>query len=733
VPLGLVTVTPLAGNELHFYSMSASEEMGRPFEFVVDVLSKNSDVKIVDALGQMMTVTAELTELRGLRHFNGYVTRFSQVGMVGNFYQYRAILHPWLWFLGRTADCRIFQDHGVPDVVKKVFRKYQMNLFDDALEKPGSDYPPRDYVVQYRETDLNFVSRLLEDVGISYHFVHGPTNHTLVLTDSIGGRKRQAGYEKVMLRPPTESGNLECLTSWNATQEIKTAGYVLRDFDYLKAGAPLLAQRIPGQDKNRFLMGEFYDYPGSYLKQDEGDRAALVRLNETQSYYETIQTDGPIRGLGVGNIFMVVDAPWSDGKKEHLIIGAQYELSGHDPESGDGADEDVFHASFTLVDSQVFFRPTRLSPRPVVQGPQTAIVVGPKKDDDNPEEIWTDDNGRILVRFHWERLGAAKPADPERADDDKDNETNPCFVRVASLWAGQQWGIQFTPRIGQEVIVEFLEGDPDRPIVTGAVYNSTHKPPYANKNKTQSGIKTHSTTGAGPTNFNEIRFEDKKGSEELFIQAEKDQTTKVKHNQSISVGADRSVSVGGNESISVQGTRSSTITKKETQTFNDAREMKVKLTNLDEITGHHTGKYQDGREETVEKGDKLTVVGSDKTDSVEGKYDITAKTEFKVIQGSNTVLVKDAILLDNSKCQVQLKGGDATISAADSITLVCGAASIKLSKDGSIEINGSQKVAIGGGGSSVELQAAGASVSGTKVTVSGTAMTEITGAMVKIN
>jgi len=255
--LGLITVTPLAGNDLHFHSMSGSEEMGRPFEFVVDVLTKKGDIKIIDAMGQMMTVTAELTELRGLRHFNGYITRFSQVGMVGNFYQYRAVLHPWLWFLGRSADCRIFQDHGVPDVVKKVFRKYANNLFEDALEKPGSDYPPRDYVVQYRETDLNFVSRLLEEVGISYHFVHGPTNHTLVLTDSVAGRKRKTGYEKVMLRPPTESGNLECLTSWNATQEIKTAGYVLRDFDYLKAGAPLLAQRIPDEDKNRFLKGEF--------------------------------------------------------------------------------------------------------------------------------------------------------------------------------------------------------------------------------------------------------------------------------------------------------------------------------------------------------------------------------------------------------------------------------------------------------------------------------------------
>ena len=303
----LIGVTPLAGNDLLFRSMSGDEELGRPFEYVVDVLSKNPGIKLAEALGQTMTVSVPLAA--GFRYFNGLVTRFSQIGMAGSYYVYRAVLHPWLWLLGQTSDCRIFQNRSVPEIVAKMFRKYPANLFKEVLEKPGEDYPPRDYTVQYRETDLNFVSRLLEEVGISYHFVHGPDSHTLVLTDSIAGREHQSGYELVPLRPQTGAGEIECLITWHSTQQVKTAGVVLRDFDYLKAGAPLRGQRLSVEDKDRIVTGEFYDYPGRYLTLAGGDQAAGVRLNEVQSYYETVRTTGPVRGLGVGNIFRLIEAP----------------------------------------------------------------------------------------------------------------------------------------------------------------------------------------------------------------------------------------------------------------------------------------------------------------------------------------------------------------------------------------------------------------------------------------
>jgi type VI secretion system secreted protein VgrG len=593
--VGFITVSPLAGEELHFHAMTGDEEMSRPFQYVVDVLSKKPDIKLADALGQKMTVTVEQSDL-GLRCFNGHVTRFSQVGMRGTYFAYRAVLHPWLWFLAHTSDCRIFQNKSIPEIVKKIFRKYPVNAFREVLEKPSEDYPAREYTVQYRETDLRFVNRLLEEAGISYHFEHEADKHTLVLTDSISGREHRKGYATVPLRPQARAGEIECLNSWHVTEEVKTASYVLRDFDYLNPGAPLLAQLAPGHESERQLTGERYDYPGRYRTQEAGDQAVKVRLNEAQSFYQIVHAAGPVRGLGVGNIFMLIQAPFSDGKTEHLVVKALYELQGHDPESGDSdTAHDEFACSMTLVDSKIPFRSPCRTPKPIVQGPQTAIVVGPKKDDDNPEEIWTDDHGRVLVRFHWERLGRAKPNDPERADDDKDNESTPCFVRVASLWAGKQWGIQFTPRIGQEVMVEFLEGDPDRPVITGRMYNNRNKPPYSNANKTQSGIKTHSTKGGGANNFNEIRFEDKKGHEELFVQAEKTHTVHVK--------GSRTLTVGGSESISIGGTRTTTVTKKDTVVLKDEHNMTVsQMASQYFKNGHIQNVYGADQEMFVEKG-----------------------------------------------------------------------------------------------------------------------------------
>jgi len=642
-----IEVTPLAGNDLFFHAMSGDEEMNRPFQYIVDVLSKGRDIQLVDALGEKMTITVEQS-LTGARCFNGYVTRFTQVGMHGNYYHYRAVLHPWLWFLAHTSDCRIFQNKSVPEIVEKIFRKYPNNDFKLVLEKPGADYPVREYTVQYRETDLRFINRLLEEVGISYHFVHGIDTHTLVLTDSIAGREHRFGYDTVPLRTPGETGQTECLSHWSTAQEIKTAAYVLRDFDYLKPRAPLLSQLVPGDDPNRELLGEMYDYPGRFQTQDAGDQTVKVRLNEAQSYYETVTASGSVRGVGVGNVFMLTEAPWSDGKTEHLIVRARYELQGKLPESGPDAGQDRFECQLTLVESHVPFRPVTRTPKPVVQGPQTAIVVGPKKDDDNPEEIWTDDLGRVLVRFHWERLGPYKPHDPERDSEEQDNESAPCFVRVASLWAGQQWGVQFTPRIGQEVMVEFLEGDPDRPIVTGRMYNNVNKPPYPKAKATQSGIKTHSTKGGGPNNFNEIRFEDKKGEEELFVQAEKTHTVKVK--------GSRSLSVGGSESISVGGTRSTTVTKKDTVHLNDEHETIVMgVTNHTYKAGHNHNVFGDVHSIIVEKN---------REDYVALQLSMESGEEILLKVGGSTISIKDGT--------IDLKTTNITINGSSVVDVIGG-------------------------------------------------------------
>ena len=689
--LGPVSVSPLAGNELFFRSLSGSESMNGLYQYTVQVLAKVGTIKLPQVLGQNMTIAVPLSS-GSPRYFNGYVTRFSRIGAHGSHYLYRAVLRPWLWFLGHTSDCRIFQNQTIPDIVKAIFDKYPNKSVDPNL----GDYAPQAYLVQYRETDLNFVCRLLERAGIAFHFSHDNGSHKMILTDSITGRPIAKDYGTIALRPETESGDDERLTSWHVSQEVATGAYVLKDFDYLKPKAPLIAALSPAATPEMTALGETFDYPGQFLTLDEGKKIAATRLQQEQAYYETIDAGGSVRGVGVGNIFSLTGPLSDEGDRQFLVVKAHYEIHGHSLESsGDSGKERTFHCALTVIDAKHPFRPTRVTPTPVVQGPQTAVVIGRDKKDvsGGKDEICTDDLGRILVRFPWERSKDAKPADSGGIDSDEDKPI--CWLRVAQLWAGAGWGTVFIPRIGQEVMVEFLEGDPDRPIVTGRVYNKDNKPPYLDEAKvTQSGIRTHSTPGGGPKNYNEIRFEDKKGSEELYVQAEKNHTVNVK--------ADRSVTVGGNETITVQGTRTTTVTKHDTVTLKEKHDMTV--------TDLVTQTFNKGHKLNVYSADQSIEIGENKTEKVAKVYDLTTTVKYSLTQGGTNLTCEGG--------NVTLKaGGTVLIEAPTEITLRVGGNSITLSASG-IEITGSQ-VAISGGGSEMTVTPAGVEATGPMIKMNG--------------
>jgi type VI secretion system secreted protein VgrG len=343
------------------------------------------------------------------------------------------------------------------------------------------------------------------------------------------------------------------------------------------------------------------------------------------------------------------------------------------------------------------------------------------------DEICTDEFGRVKVQFDWDRNG------------ERDQKAG-CWVRVAQVWAGKQWGAMHIPRVGQEVIVEFLDGDPDRPIITGRVYNKDNMPPYElPKNKTQSGIKSRSSKDGTASNFNELRFEDLKGKEELHIQAEKDMSTLVKNNQSTSVGADRSVSVGGNHSVSVNGTQSTTVTKDETQTYKANRTMKVTGKNNDTVTDTHTATYDNTRTETVKAPDALTVNAGDKTITVHGKFDNTVDTEFKVTKGGTTMTITDDFVmsatgkmdLHNPGTSVIGEGTKLTLNAGAELTLTCGSSSISMKSDGTIEITG-KTVKIGNATNNAAFEPAGTTINGVQITSSATGIHQISGALVKV-
>jgi type VI secretion system secreted protein VgrG len=525
-------VTPLGDDVLLFHTMSAREGMSQLFEYQLDLLSTKDDINLDEILGKNVTVKLALTSDE-TRFFNGFVTRFAEGGTFGRFRRYSATVRPWLWLLTRTSDCRVFQEQTVPEIIKTVFADHGVADFKFELT---STFRKWTYCVQYRETDFNFVSRLMEHEGIGYHFRHTEGHNTLVLTDSTSMHTAVPGAETLSFISDVDQirPELEHIRSWEISREIQPGVYIHDDYDLERPSVELktsktLPRNFTGSDF------EVYDYPGLYTQKPDGEQYAAVRIDELGSQFEFAQGKTNARGLTVGALLTLEDHPRADQNREYLIVSSSTEMLFENYESVIDPRPTNYSCAFVAMPSSQQFRPRRRTRKPFVQGPQTAFVVGPAG-----EEIFTDELGRVKVQFHWDRRGA-------------NDQQSSCFIRVSQYWAGKNWGSIHIPRIGHEVIVDFLEGDPDQPIIVGRVYNGVNVPPYKlPENKTQSGVKSRSSLQGTPENFNEIRFEDKKGSEEFFMQAEKTMTIKVKGSESHSVGGGQSVSVGGNQTTKIK-------------------------------------------------------------------------------------------------------------------------------------------------------------------------------------
>jgi type VI secretion system secreted protein VgrG len=534
-----ISVTCEQGDDvLLFRRMSGTEGLSTLSEYNLDLLSEKSDLKIDDLLGTLLTVTVDQPQ-GGQRYFNGFVTRFVLTGKQGRYSTYQATVRPWLWFLTRAADCRIFQDKTVVEIIKQVFEAYTIADFDVSML--AGEYAATPYCVQYRETDFNFVSRLMEDEGIYYYFKSESGRHTMVLADSYGAHQPVTGYTSVSYSPGDAAliQKSEVVFDWRMGGEIQPGSYALQAFDFEKpstSSASLLAKSAIARTYDQ-SSHEIFDYPGRYAERTKGEAYAKVRIEAFHAKYQQVEAGTNARGLYPGGLFKLSDHPRTDQNKEVLIVSARYALASDDYEPTPPKEPTpVLVMEFTAIDKEHAYRPECIARKPVMQGPQTALVVGK-----SGEEIWTDKYGRIKVQFHWDRV---RPED----------ETSSCWVRVAQGWAGKRWGTMFIPRIGQEVIVSFLEGDPDQPIVTGSVYNAETMPPYTlPDNATRSTIKTNSSKGGG--GYNEIRFEDKKGSEQLFIHAQKDQDNRVKNDSKEWVGNNRHLMVQKNLHEQVSGAR----------------------------------------------------------------------------------------------------------------------------------------------------------------------------------
>jgi type VI secretion system secreted protein VgrG len=705
----MAITTPLpADSALLFHGMHAREVLSQVPEFQLDLLSTNGEIALDDILGKNVTVTLKLAD-DSERYFNGFVSRFSQGRMLGRYYRYFATVRPWLWFLSRTADCRIFQEMTVPDIVKQVLEEEPTH--DYKFELTGS-YRTWTYCVQYRETDLNFVSRLLEHEGIYYYYKYADGKNTLVLTDSYSGHEASPGADTLPFIDPDRLArpDIEHVSAWDFGREVQPGIYVHTDYDFERPSTNLRTQKTVtrGYGPSQY---EVYDYPGHYVQKPDGEQYSAVRIDEYAAQFEVAHAATNARGLRTGSLFTLEGHPRGDQNREYLVVAASTDLEFSDYEAMPERGGAVYRCSFTAISSKQQFRPPRVTPKPAVQGPQTALVVGPAG-----EEIFTDKYGRVKVQFFWDRLG-------------KKDANSSCFIRVSQPWAGKAWGAIALPRMGQEVVVDFLEGDPDQPIITGRVYNAEQMPPYGlPANKTQSGVKSRSSLDGTPANFNEIRFEDKKGSEQLTIHAEKDQdigvendeshwvghdrTKTIDHDETTHVKHDRTETVDNDEKITIHGNRTETVDKNETITVHGNR---TETVDKDETISIH-GK----RHITVDKSETATValtrshtVGINESITVGAAQEITVGAAQAITVGASqaitvgkdqTVTVGKNLTTDVGADEAhKVKGGRVSevgkddslsveknfvVEAGDQITLKTGDASLMMKKDGTIVLKG---------------------------------------------
>jgi type VI secretion system secreted protein VgrG len=714
----LAIKTALGPNVLAVRSASIREQISRLFQIDAELSSENGEIDFDKVVGHEATIRLDVGQ-KEKRYFNGIVSRLVQVANEGGYAHYRATIMPWLWFLTRTSDCCIFQEMTVPDIIEDVFKFYG---FNDYKLKLTATYPKWEYCVQYRETDFNFVSRLMEQEGIYYFFEHEDGKHTLVLADSISAHKPFPGYAEVIFDKQQEGGaaGREVITDWTVEKEAQPVAYALQDFDFKKPKTSLLAS---SNVKRKYGKAEYeiYDFPGEYLEHDEGDRLTDARLNELQTQYESLHGEASARGLAAGSIFKLKKHPRADQNREYLITEVNLNAdAGEFAAGGSAGNAEFFSCNFSAIDKTQQYRAPRLTPKPIVQGPQTAIVVGP-----SGEEIYTDQYGRVKVHFHWDRH-------------DKSDENSSCWIRVSQHWAGKTWGSIHIPRIGQEVIVEFLEGDPDEPIITGRVYNADQTVPYGlPANKTQSGIKSRSSKGGGSANFNEIRFEDKKGSEQVYIHAEKnqdnvvendettdvghDRTEKVGRDEKITIGNDRTEKVGNNESITIGVNRTENVGSNEDITIGANRTEKVGANESIDVAANRARNvggnesvtvavartHNVGGAEAINIGAAQAIsVGAAQTISVGAMQAISVGASQSTNVGADQNNSIDANQSDNvgkdrttsvGKNDTLKVGKVLAIEAGDEVAIKTGDALIHMKKDGTIQIKGKDISVIGSG------------------------------------
>lgn len=655
--------TPLGDDKVLLESMVGSEHLSQLFDFTISVLSsKEETITLSQLLGGNVTVRMETES--GTRYFNGVVAACSQMPPTSElFLRHQLVVRPWFWFLTRKSDSRIFQNMTVPDIVAEVFNGAG---FSDFEFRTVGEYRVWENCVQYQETDFNFVSRLLEQEGLYYFFEHENGSHKLCIADDNELHKPLKAYETIpyYLRDENAQREREHIWDWMLTQSVHSGAYVTNSYDFkAPRGKNLLAQHSISRDHESSNF-EIYEYSGEYTESNHGGSYASFRMQELASEYEIVEGSGSVRGLCAGNLFTLEKFPVASENAEHLLVSVNHHLRAGSYESGAPV-INGYQCGFAAIKKCYQYRAPLTTPKPEIRGPQTAIVVGKAGD-----EIFCDEYGRIKVKFHWDR----------HAEGD---ETSSCWIRVSQSAAGKSWGGISLPRVGQEVIVEFIDGDPDQPLVTGRVYNGSNKPPYDLPDKqTITGFK--SNTSKGGEGFNELRFEDAAGEEQIFMHAQRNQDIRIKNSRFEWVGNERHLVVKKDKFEEVENDRN-------------------------EVVG------ADHKEE-IGKDQHITIGGLQSVKITKSRTIIVEDDGAEEYSGDYSLVVGQ---------DVYIKAENICIDASDNITLMVGGSSIAIDSTG---------IKIENAAGTVEVDANMVNVKGkTSSKMESAGITEVKGGMVKIN
>lgn len=663
-------VADVNGKAFTLLGLRGEEGISRLFSFTLELISSDTSIGANDVVGQPIAfkiVDGDDIDSEAVspdRLFHGRILRFwAADSRDDGSRRYRAEVVPWLWFLTKRSDCRVFQQKSVVEVIEQVFSDAGFSDFEK--NRVVDVYPKLEYCVQYRESDFDFVSRLMEEAGILYFFRHEAGKHVLVLADDKSVHTLCEDGSKVVHSTGDESDKR--VYSWERGYSLVAKKSLLRDYNYLTPTENLQVEQPGGVSLPDNAKLELFDYPGAYAKKSEGDKVAKARIQAEESRHDVAVGRGNVDSLEVGRKFSF-DSHEDPSEKNKAYIVAAIAHSAEQRDDGQVPCVD-YHSTFTCVPDKVLLRPNVVRQRPRILGPQTALVVGPQG-----EEIATDKYGRIKVQFHWDRKGTK-------------DEKSSCWLRVVQPLAGKGWGALALPRIGQEVLVEFLEGDPDRPLVTGTLYNEGALPLDLPAKKNQTVFRTRSTKQGGDENFSELSFDDTKGSEKVYFHAEKDFERIVEHDDKLMVGKDG------------DGSRTVLIEKDSTLTINK---------------GNRTETLTEGNDSlTIEKGDRTIAVKT-------GKETVT-------IKGDRTVKIesgKDVLEVTASDQSVKL-GGKGEIEAATGYT-------IKVT-GGKVLIDASSGIELKSASSSIKLGAAGIVIKGVQVKIEGSLETQIKAAMITAN